>query len=129
MTGLTKSGSADFTLGAGAPILPFSVNAGSPVTVPVKYKPSGAGADTGILTVSSNDTDEAIVLSGNGVAPLTCDVDADGDIDKNDLTLIWRARGRTPAAKDPRDTNGDGKITSADVKTCIRLYMGAKLKK
>ena len=129
VTGLTKSGSADFTLGAGAPIPPFSVNAGSPVTVPVKYKPSGAGADTGILTVSSNDTDEAIVLSGNGVAPLTCDVDADGDIDKNDLALIWRARGHTIAAKDPRDTNGDGKITSADVKTCIQLYMGAKLKK
>ena len=84
---------------------------------------------TGILTVSSNDTDEAIVLSGNGVAPLTCDVDADGDIDKKDLALIWRARGHTLAAKDPRDTNGDGKITSADVKTCIRLYMGAKLKK
>ena len=62
VTGLTKSGSADFTLGAGAPILPFSVNAGSHVTVPVKYKPSGAGADTGILTVSSNDMDAAIVM-------------------------------------------------------------------
>ena len=45
VTGLTKSGSADFTLGAGAPMPPFSVNVGSRVTVPVKYKPSGVGAE------------------------------------------------------------------------------------
>lgn len=71
VTGLAKSGSADITLGTGTPILPFIVNAGSRVIVPVKYTPSGAGADAGILAVSSNDMGTAIVnvaLSGNGIA-------------------------------------------------------------
>ena len=48
-----------------------------------------------------------------------CDADGDGDIDKNDLTLISRARGSTPFANDPRDANKDGRINAADVKACI----------
>lgn len=51
----------------------------------------------------------------------TCDVDGDGDIDKNDLSLISRARGQIPALGDPRDANSDGKLDPADVKVCIRL--------
>jgi len=51
---------------------------------------------------------------------LTCDVDGDGDIDRIDLSLISRARGQTATGPDdPRDGNGDGVITPADVKACI----------
>ena len=48
----------------------------------------------------------------------SCDVDADGDVDTADLALIRAAIGQTPTANDPRDANGDGKITINDVRAC-----------
>jgi outer membrane protein assembly factor BamB len=55
-----------------------------------------------------------------------CDIDRDGDIDKNDLALISRARGQRAVLNDPRDSDGDGWITPNDVKVCTqrctRLY-------
>ena len=56
------------------------------------------------LTVSSKTT--------------SCDVDGDGDVDTADLALIRAAIGQTPTANDPRDANGDGKITINDVRAC-----------
>ena len=56
------------------------------------------------LTVSSKTT--------------SCDVDGDGDVDTADLALIRTAIGQTPTANDPRDANGDGKITINDVRAC-----------
>jgi hypothetical protein len=50
-----------------------------------------------------------------------CDVDKDGDIDKNDLSLISKARGQTALPGDPRDGDGDLKITPNDVKVCTKL--------
>jgi hypothetical protein len=48
----------------------------------------------------------------------SCDVDRDGDVDINDINLIRAAIGQTPAANDPRDANGDGRITINDVRYC-----------
>jgi len=49
-----------------------------------------------------------------------CDIDGDGDIDQLDLSLISRARNQPASGPDdPRDANGDGVITPADVITCI----------
>lgn len=53
--------------------------------------------------------------------PLTCDVDGDSDIDKLDLSIISKARGKTALPGDPRDSNGDGLVTPLDVKICIPL--------
>ena len=49
-----------------------------------------------------------------------CDVDADNDIDHNDIMLIALARN-TPAAgpDDPRDADGDGVITVLDARSCV----------
>jgi hypothetical protein len=47
-----------------------------------------------------------------------CDIDGDGDIDSNDITLIRAAIGQVPAAGDPRDATNDGKITINDVRAC-----------
>jgi glucose/arabinose dehydrogenase len=46
---------------------------------------------------------------------LTGDVDGDGDVDAIDLGLVWRARGTAAAPGDPRDIDGDGRITRQDV--------------
>lgn len=52
--------------------------------------------------------------------PQVCDVDSDGDIDKNDLSLISRARNQQATGPDdPRDSDRDGRITPNDVKVCI----------
>ena len=48
----------------------------------------------------------------------TCDVDGDGDIDSDDIALIRAGIGQVPLANDPRDDNGDGKITVNDVRSC-----------
>ena len=50
-----------------------------------------------------------------------CDVDADQDIDRLDIRLIAAARNQ-PAngSEDSRDANGDGVITVADARACVR---------
>ena len=48
----------------------------------------------------------------------TCDIDQDGDVDRNDIALIRAAIGQTPGANDARDANGDGLISINDVRFC-----------
>jgi hypothetical protein len=62
--------------------------------------------------------------NGNGVGDACevehCDVDSDGDVDKVDTALISRARGQTvPPLDVAYDPDGDGLVTSKDVKLCI----------
>jgi len=50
-----------------------------------------------------------------------CDVDTDGDVDRQDLSLILSARDTAAdGSRDPRDADGDGNITVFDARTCIR---------
>jgi PKD repeat protein len=77
------------------------------VTVTVTDDDGGVGSASFLVTVSQ-------------VSALVCDVDGDGDIDKADLSLISRSRNQPATGPDdPRDANGDGLITPADVKACI----------
>ena len=49
-----------------------------------------------------------------------CDANKDGAIDQLDLTLISKARNKPASGPDdPRDSDGDGRITPNDVKMCI----------
>lgn len=50
-----------------------------------------------------------------------CDVDQDGDVDRQDIRSIVGARN-TPASgpADPRDADADGTITVTDARICIR---------
>ena len=49
-----------------------------------------------------------------------CDVDDDGDVDRNDISLIFDARN-TPASgpDDPRDADGNGTINVLDGRQCV----------
>lgn len=74
------------------------------------------------VTLTANNQNQSPVVQDVTVvstAQAVCDVDLDGDIDKLDLALITKARGQTPSAGDPRDSDLDGAITSKDVKVCI----------
>lgn len=65
-------------------------------------------------TLSSN-----VVTKTWATSSTKCDADADGDVDSDDLALIRAANGmKKVPATDPRDGNGDGKITVADVRYC-----------
>jgi PKD repeat protein len=65
-------------------------------------------------------SNEAHATAQLGPAAVSCDVDGDGDIDRADLSLISRSRNQPASGPDdPRDANGDGLITPADVKACI----------
>ena len=50
-----------------------------------------------------------------------CDVDADGDVDRQDLRLIVSARDKPASGPgDPRDADADGIITLTDARICVR---------
>jgi hypothetical protein len=76
----------------------------------------GAGTDTIQAfigtTLASNQVTKTWANAG-----LTCDIDADQDVDTADLALIRAAIGQ-PAAGNPRDAKADGKITINDVRYC-----------
>ena len=68
------------------------------------------------------------VLAGQAWA-MPCDVDNDGDIDLNDLTLIQKsilARAAVSGADDPRDPDQNGLINSIDGRLCALRCTRAK---
>jgi hypothetical protein len=72
------------------------------------------------LTLNASPQNDSPLLYDVTVNSLatTCNIDADGDIDSIDISLIRAGIGRTPTANDPRDANRDGKITMVDVRMC-----------
>jgi len=79
--------------------------------------PDGVGDICDNCPATYNPNQDAGVCASQVVL---CDVDGDGDIDKADLSVISRARNQPATGPDdPRDANGDGIITPADVKACI----------
>jgi hypothetical protein len=96
------------------------------------YAPTGNGAALPLTgrfiqiqaRLNGNNADESPILFDLTVASRSaniCDADGDGDIDKSDLSLISRARGRTAQPGDPLDGDGDGTITPNDVKVCLKI--------
>jgi hypothetical protein len=74
-------------------------------------------------TLSANAQNQSPVLydvtvENLVVTTLVCDVDKDGDIDKNDIALITAWLGKKVAKGDPRDFNGDGLVTINDARGC-----------
>ena len=56
------------------------------------------------------------------VGAQTCDVDADGDVDRLDIGLVFAARGQPASGgDDPRDADGDGVITVLDGRRCVSM--------
>ena len=63
----------------------------------------------------------AVLFSGPLFAQgMVCDVDTDGDVDRNDIQLIFAARNQPATGPDdPRDADGDGTITVLDGRQCV----------
>jgi hypothetical protein len=63
------------------------------------------------------------ILGATEVPPAAqCDIDTDGDIDRNDVNAILAVRGQfVPPANPLLDTDGDKKITVNDGRKCVLL--------
>jgi len=94
------------------------------------FQPAGSGValsgQTGRflevrVTLNANPQNESPVLYDLTVksASTSCDVNGSGTVDTTDINLIRAAIGQMPTANDPRDANGDGKITILDARACV----------
>jgi hypothetical protein len=91
-----------------------------PVSKGVQFAATGRyiQIETRLNANTGNESPVLFDLTVASNAPLACDIDRDGDVDTNDVGLIRSAIGQVPAAGDPRDANGDTKITINDVRYC-----------
>jgi len=72
VTSITRTAGTSTEFTFSAPATPFTIPAGGSQTVQVTYTPTDIGADSGSLTIASDDPDEATVtlgVSGTGEAP------------------------------------------------------------
>ncbi|MCP5277107.1 MAG: thrombospondin type 3 repeat-containing protein [Thiobacillus sp.] len=80
----------------------------------------GDACDNCVSTPNAGQEDSDNNGIGDACQVSKCDVDTDGDIDKLDLSMISKARGKTVPPMDPAyDANNDGIISPVDVKACI----------
>ncbi|WP_190303145.1 MULTISPECIES: DUF11 domain-containing protein [Methylomonas] len=84
-----------------------------------------AGAGSTLLNSATIDSDQTPPTTRTEITTVggttVCDVDGDGDVDRNDISAIFAARGtRIPSGTDdPRDADGDGLITVNDSRQCV----------
>ena len=96
------------------------------VTVADQDRDGRADGEDNCPTVANPDQADA---NGNGIgdaceapAPIRGDLDRDGDVDQNDLNLLLAARNQPATGpNDPRDLDGDGKITVLDARKLTLL--------
>jgi hypothetical protein len=73
-----------------------------------------------LMQESNVFTDQIDYLETCAQVQETCDVDADGDIDRTDVRSILLNRNQPASGPDdPMDADGDGQITIRDAKICI----------
>ncbi len=112
--------------------LAFSLDAGpagmtiDPVSGLIEWTPDTSQVGPNTVSVRVQDPDGASDSQGFTVdvapaAPLRCDVDNDGDVDRDDIMAIFAARNQPAAPGDPRDNDGDGVITVLDARQCVLL--------
>jgi hypothetical protein len=73
-----------------------------------------------IANGTSDDVNQNGIPDECEILELTCDVDANGDIDRTDVRSILMNRNQPASGPDdPMDADGDGQITIRDAKICI----------
>ena len=71
--------------------------------------------------LNANASDQSPILYDLSVSSLdsTCDIDGDGDIDRNDIAAIVAARNTTVPPSNPvMDADGNGVINVNDARAC-----------
>jgi uncharacterized protein DUF1566/thrombospondin type 3 repeat protein len=94
-------------------------------TDPTNVDTDGDGLPDGVEDADHDgqqDPGETSPLVRDRPEPDLGDIDADGDVDRDDLNAILAARN-TPASgsDDPRDLDADGMITALDARKCVTM--------
>ncbi len=82
------------------------------------YIGANAGSDSVAASVGVLSATASVLWTGGGGEVMSCDADGDRDVDTLDLGVIRSAIGQIALPGDPRDANGDGRITINDVRAC-----------
>jgi hypothetical protein len=82
------------------------------------FTPSTNGSYTFQLVVNDG-ADDSAPDEVRITVPLLCDIDLDGDVDRNDSSLITAARNQSAVPGDLRDYDGDGTVTVNDARSCV----------
>ncbi|WP_340679574.1 M4 family metallopeptidase [Paraglaciecola sp.] len=65
--------------------------------------------------------DNVVLTCENVAQPMRCDVNLDGFVDYNDISLIAAARNQPAQPGDPRDNDANGVINALDTRQCTLL--------
>lgn len=76
------------------------------------------GTATVTATDGAGNTCSVDIEFGGSVQP-PCDLDADGDVDKDDISIIAAARNTPAAGNEALDIDHDGTITLNDARMCV----------
>jgi len=80
-----------------------------------------------LSTKTSKDTDGNHIPDECEITIIRGDLDGDGDVDRNDMSIILASRNQPAAgADDPKDINNDGTITVRDVRALKKLCTRAR---
>lgn len=108
---------------AGSVLRLFRINADTGMleeAIDVTGSPVVGSVDPGGFTATFSGISRLSTVVGLN---LRGDVDGDGDVDKNDLALVTAARNKPATGPDdPRDLDGDGKITVLDGRILVTLF-------
>lgn len=101
---------------AGLPLLAYT-----PVTNGVDFNQLGRYIQVRVRLTANTQNQSPIVqdVTVTSIGQLVCDIDGDGDVDRNDVNAIFAARGTRVQPGDPRDIDNDGLITVNDGRACV----------
>src|SRR5690606_24017650 len=92
----------------------WHINADEPLALDYNTEFKSAGQVTSFYSADAyRSSDHDPLLIG---LRLVIDLDGDGDVDQNDVNIVLAARNTTAGVNDQRDVNGDGVITTSDVR-------------
>jgi hypothetical protein len=106
----------------GGPQFPYISTSWEPGGIIIEFDCNDNGVldSIDIENGTSDDVNQNGIPDECEVLELTCDVDADGDIDRTDVRAILMNRNQPSSGPDdPMDADGDGQITIRDAKICI----------
>ena len=90
--------------------------------VKITYTSNGtAGTDELRASIGNLNSNSLTKIWEQPTGGLACDIDDDGDVDRNDILAISAARNQPALPGDPRDHDRNGKINVNDARQCTLL--------